>query len=288
MIWPWGFDLAPAGRADDLALTADYGKVAETVRRVVEGDPFSLVEALAEALAERVMAEYHAVQQIRVRIEKPSAPIVAAPSALAAIEITRRRSGSRALAPSVSSASDQFLDRTVDEPGSVLSAATIRALCDGDPPLLTGLEDPDLQVQQNGVDLTLDTVWRLEGRSSLGWSNADRELAPRRLVESTPDGWYELDPGAYVIRLREVVTLPLDVMAIGRPRSSLCRCGASIHTAVWDAGYTGRSEALLVVYATDGLRLQRGARVLQLVFIRLDGATSSYDGMYQRENLGRL
>jgi deoxycytidine triphosphate deaminase len=34
--------------------------------------------------------------------------------------------------------------------------------------------------------------------------------------------------------------------------------------------------------------LQRGARVLQLVFIRLDGVTTSYNGAYQEENLGRL
>jgi len=277
-----GLDLGPAGRADDLALTADYGKVAETARRVVEGEPYSLVEALAEALAARVLDEHVPVQHVRVRVEKPSAPLVAAPSALAAIEIARSRVRPARCGP------DGGAPGEATVPGSALGAASIRALCQAEPPLVSGMEDPELQIQQNGVDVTLDAVWRLDGRGSLGWSNADRQIAPREVVEPTTDGWYELSPGPYVIRLREVVSLPLDIMAIGRPRSSLCRCGASIHTAVWDAGYTGRSEALLVVYGGEGLRLQRGARVLQLVFIRLDGATTTYDGAYQHENLGRL
>jgi dUTP pyrophosphatase len=74
-------------------------------------------------------------------------------------------------------------------------------------------------------------------------------------------------------------------MAFGRPRSSLLRCGAAIHTAVWDAGYRGRSEALLVVVAHEGVRLAPGARVLQLVFVRLEAATRAYSGAYQGENV---
>jgi dUTP pyrophosphatase len=88
-----------------------------------------------------------------------------------------------------------------------------------------------------------------------------------------------------MIRFSEVVALPLDVMAFGRPRSSLLRCGAAIHTAVWDAGYHGRSEALLMVYAEAGVRLAQGARVLQLVFVRLEAPTHAYAGAYQGENL---
>jgi len=274
-----GLDLGPAGRTDDLTLTADYGKVSETARRVVEGEPFALIEALAEALATRVLGEFVQVQEVRVRVEKPSAPLKAAPSALAAIEITRVRE-STAEVPSSEPARDASVPA-----GSVLGAATLRQLCLADPPLVGDLTDPEVQIQPNGVDVTLEAVWQLEGRGSLGWSNDDRQLAARRPVEPTADGWFELSAGPYLIRLAEVVSLPLDVMAIGRPRSSLCRTGASVHTAVWDAGYSGRSEALLVVYGTDGIRLRRGARLLQLVFIRLDSATTSYAGAYQLENL---
>ncbi|MBA2371776.1 MAG: deoxyuridine 5'-triphosphate nucleotidohydrolase, partial [Chloroflexi bacterium] len=68
------------------------------------------------------------------------------------------------------------------------------------------------------------------------------------------------------------------------PRSSLLRSGVAIHTAVWDAGYSGQGEGLLSVLASAGYRLQRGARVVQLVFLRLGSATADgYGGTYQDE-----
>ncbi|HLB27762.1 MAG TPA: deoxyuridine 5'-triphosphate nucleotidohydrolase, partial [Dehalococcoidales bacterium] len=72
---------------------------------------------------------------------------------------------------------------------------------------------------------------------------------------------------------------------LGRPRSSLLRCGVTVNTAVWDAGYSGRSQSLLVVYNPLGFRLQKDARVVQLVFFRLTGETEGYKGAYQGENI---
>jgi dUTP pyrophosphatase len=169
--------------------------------------------------------------------------------------------------------------------GSVLSAAGILSLLDADPPLLNPIFDRDEQVQPNGFDMTLESVWRMEGVGAIGVTNAERVIPERVAVDPSEDGWFTLAPGTYIIRFREVVALPLDVMAFGRPRSSVLRCGAAIHTAVWDAGYRGRSEALMVVYAASGVRLATGSRVLQLVFVRLEAATHAYAGTYQGENL---
>jgi dUTP pyrophosphatase len=36
-------------------------------------------------------------------------------------------------------------------------------------------------------------------------------------------------------------------MAIGVPRTSLIRCGVTTETGIWNAGYEGRSESLMVV-----------------------------------------
>ena len=125
----------------------------------------------------------------------------------------------------------------------------------------------------------------MAGAGAIGRTNAERVIPERAPISPQEDGWFVLSPGTYIIRFREVVALPLDVMAFGRPRSSLLRCGAAIHTAVWDAGYRGRSEALLVVFAPEGIRLAAGARVLQLVFVRLEAFTDGYAGAYQGENL---
>ncbi len=167
---------------------------------------------------------------------------------------------------------------------SVLSREELRAAVAGDPPLVEGI-DADVQIQANGIDLRVERIQRLTSPGLLGASDALREPAAREDLQSDNDGWWDLHRGAYVITYREKVNLPHDLMALARPRSTLLRSGVAIHAAVWDAGYSGRGEGLLSVLNARGWRLQRGARVLQLVFFRLSTATAEgYKGRYQNEN----
>jgi dUTP pyrophosphatase len=167
---------------------------------------------------------------------------------------------------------------------SVLSREELRAAVAGDPPLVEGI-DADVQIQANGIDLRVERIQRLTSPGLLGAADALREPAAREDQESDKDGWWDLHRGAYVITYREKVNLPHDLMALARPRSTLLRSGVAIHTAVWDAGYSGRGEGLLSVLNARGWRLQRGARVLQLVFFRLSAPTvDGYKGRYLGEN----
>ncbi len=169
--------------------------------------------------------------------------------------------------------------------GAVLSSRQIRALIKSDVPLFTGFADLDAQVQANGFDLTLAELRRFTSAGTIGIDNADRVLADLERVVADENGFLTLDPGAYHITYSETVSLPKDLMALGRPRSSLARSGVAIHTAVWDAGYSGRSTSLMVVYNSAGFRVQVGARVAQLVFIELSAPDDiGYQGVYQGEN----
>ena len=140
-------------------------------------------------------------------------------------------------------------------------------------------------IQPNGVDLSLGAVWRLLGAGVLGVSNVDRHLPEREPLEFDAEGWIELPPGGYGIRYAEAVELPTDCGGLCFPRSSLLRMGLSVPTAVWDAGYAGRGEGWLQVNNPHGVRLQRGARIVQLVVFRLTRAAGvGYSGAYQHEN----
>ena len=120
----------------------------------------------------------------------------------------------------------------------------------------------------------------------MGSGPHQRELSDTESLEFDREGWLRLSPGPYLVSFNEVVNLPLDLMALGRPRSSLLRSGVSIHTAVWDAGYQGRSQALLLVHNDQGYALQRDARLLQLVFFHLTQPVSQgYQGRFHGENL---
>lgn len=168
---------------------------------------------------------------------------------------------------------------------SALSKDTILGLIHGKPPLLEDYVDLSAQLQPNGFDLTLRDVAMLQSTARLGVTNENRILASLTPLMFDGLGFVYLIPGSYVITYNEVVNLPQDLMALGMPRSSLLRCGVTIHAAVWDAGYCGRSQSLLVVYNPQGMELQKNTRLLQLVFFPLDRATEPYTGIYQGENI---
>uniref|UniRef100_A0A7C1J817 7,8-dihydroneopterin aldolase n=1 Tax=Ammonifex degensii TaxID=42838 RepID=A0A7C1J817_9THEO len=67
-------DVAAAGRTDDIARTIDYVDVYRRVEAVVCGRSFQLIEALAEAVAAAILAEFP-VWQVGVRVKKPGAPL---------------------------------------------------------------------------------------------------------------------------------------------------------------------------------------------------------------------
>jgi dUTP pyrophosphatase len=171
-------------------------------------------------------------------------------------------------------------------PGTPLDLDSIGHMIESTPPLLEHFLSLEAQLQPNGFDMTVQEVAKLSNPGAVGVADADRVLSDTETVEFGSDGWLQLEPGHYLITFNEVVNLPLDVMALGRPRSSLLRSGVSIHTAVWDAGYHGRSQALLVVYHPGGYRVQRDARLMQLVFFQMETAASKgYQGRFQSENI---
>jgi len=168
---------------------------------------------------------------------------------------------------------------------AILSKQDILRLLKQQPPLVESYVNLDEQVQPNGIDLTLREVAMLQSSGRIAVKDSQRlvsNLAP--LVFDGLD-FVDLVPGAYIVTYNEVVHLPKNIMAIATPRSSLLRCGVTVNTAVWDAGYSGRSQSLMVVYNPQGFRLQRNARIVQLVFLWLTGETEGYQGAYQQENI---
>lgn len=65
---------ANAAYTDDLGHTVNYAAVAESVVRVVEGDPVDLIETLARRIGDACL-EFPLVENASVTVHKPSAPI---------------------------------------------------------------------------------------------------------------------------------------------------------------------------------------------------------------------
>ena len=142
----------------------------------------------------------------------------------------------------------------------------------------------DKQIQPNGLELTLNSVWMFKSAGKMG---ENRELPQFEEVKLNEKNFYKLEKGSYKIKLNETVKIPEDYFAIARPRSSLLRMGATISTALWDSGYIGKSEALLTVFNEFGIEIERNSRMMQLLFFYLgEFVEESYSGNYQFENMG--
>jgi len=168
---------------------------------------------------------------------------------------------------------------------AVLSRAEIRRLLEGKNPLVENLVDLEQQLQPNGIDLTLREVSLLQSAGIIAVDNSQRQVSDLSPLVFDGLGYIDLVPGIYLITYNEIVHLPENITALAAPRSSLLRCGVTINTAVWDAGYSGRSQSLMVVYNPQGIRLQRNTRIVQLIFFKLTGKTKGYRGTYQGENV---
>ncbi len=184
---------------------------------------------------------------------------------------------------------DKIEKEISDLPCSVLPKSQIRALLRIKPPLIEKIIDINTQLQPNGVDLTVKHIEKIVGAGCIDFSNNDRKISDTLKIDFDGDLLF-LPPGQYKVIFNEVIHLPKDIMAIGAPRTSLIRCGVTIETGLWDAGYKGRSESLLVVFNEKGFYVKKNARILQLVFIRLSkkiAGGSGYMGIYQSEHIAQ-
>ena len=168
---------------------------------------------------------------------------------------------------------------------AVLSKQDIHRLLKQEPPLIEGYINLEEQVQPNGFDLTLREVALLQSSGKITAKDSQRLVSDLAPLVFDGLGFIDLMAGAYIITYNEIVHLPKNITALATPRSSLLRCGVTVNTAVWDAGYSGRSQSLMIVYNPQGLRLQRNARIVQLIFLELTQETEGYHGAYQGENI---
>ncbi len=151
--------------------------------------------------------------------------------------------------------------------GSILTKREIQHLIARDPPLVENLRDPRVQIQPQGVDLTVHRVERFITPGKLGFHNEDRILPQLQEIPLQPETTTRLPPAPYLVTFREILHLPLHIMALGFPRSSMVRSGVSIHCGIWDTGFSGRSASLMVVHNSSGFDLLPSARILQLIFL---------------------
>jgi len=149
------------------------------------------------------------------------------------------------------------------------------------------------QIQPNGVDLTVSGIERITGRYAR-FNRDDYRKPAREAVEysyterpgAVPH--FRLYPGHYAVIYGEKVTIPEGHVGRVYPRSRVMRSGLHLTSALWDQGYEGRGEGLLIVPTfLDRITIEAGASLAQMVFIEAESvpAFDQYDGTHQGERL---
>jgi dUTP pyrophosphatase len=166
----------------------------------------------------------------------------------------------------------------------ILVGEELNERLEGDNPLVSPVKAE--QIQPNGIELTLADISYIKGPGRLAFDNPERRLPEYIELPFDGDGWVFLQAGIYLVTYHEIVNIHNDLLAFARPRSSLLRMGATIYSALWDTGYVGRSRTPLHVLNPEGIYLRRGARLIQLIFVRLNEDLSRvYEGEYLGENM---
>ena len=136
---------------------------------------------------------------------------------------------------------------------------------------------PESSIGGSGVDLRAKTFYRLRTPGEL---LSDKRTMPE--ITEVKENVLILKPGEYVlVETIEKVNMPSEIMALVYNRSSLFRCGMSLRTAVVDPGYKGTLTFGLKNESEKEARVERGARVCQIVFYEIGGTTKLYEGKYQ-------
>ena len=172
---------------------------------------------------------------------------------------------------------------------------------------ITGLVDPDKQVQPNAIDFTADKAWRIDStNSNLFFINEDEKLMRTRTafdplvetgvrrrsascgprdpsVEVENDRFWQIPGGGMLDFLSDVfVDIPKGVAAQLVIRSSLARNGILLMAGLYDSGFKGHVGFILHNRHFANAFIAPGTRVGQIIFVETD-SSGVYSGGYNHE-----
>lgn len=143
-----------------------------------------------------------------------------------------------------------------------------------------------------GMDLRLGAVYKIVQGGAFIEGDRQQALGARRgvkirLIAEFKKGkrnqeWVVIKPGDYyLVSTIEVINTPTDLMPVVFPRTSLFRAGLLLLNSKTDPGYIGSLTMGLKNLSEFELKLQLGARICNIVFVKIEGETTTYRGQHQ-------
>lgn len=137
--------------------------------------------------------------------------------------------------------------------------------------LMEGVIHAATQQHDYEVDLTASEVYQLTGAGSLDFGGSEYVAAPRAAIKALKRkkgdeyGWWDLEPGTYIVRFNETVALHSNHIAYIQPHERLLDAGAH-HPTFYFRDERPNLEVLLTV-GSGGLSIKENARLSKLLVL---------------------
>lgn len=134
-----------------------------------------------------------------------------------------------------------------------------------------------------GLDLRIGKLFKLTGKGFLGVN--ERETPGVEVIaEYDPEKIQSvvIKPGEYYLtETLEKLNMPIDLLAIAKPRTTLHRSGIITRVSVADPGYSGTLHPAIFNAGGVPVELELGARYINVMFFEIKGEASAYRGQWQ-------
>lgn len=150
--------------------------------------------------------------------------------------------------------------------------------------LVEGLSERELKNPEGaGFDLRIGEIYEIEGQGFLGVT--ERETPNMKLIASFAEEKTQevlLKPHTYyTVKTIESVNMPEDLLALMTARSTLFRSGVSMFCGQVPPGYKGGLTMGIYNFRDIDFRLEMGARIVHIMFFRVEGTGNMYRGQWQ-------
>jgi dUTP pyrophosphatase len=160
------------------------------------------------------------------------------------------------------------------------------------PQTTSDAEPTNDQIQPNGVDLRIGELYRVSGNHA--YFGEEEYVKPKRTKIQPEEEYagrrqfYSIPPGHYIVVYDEKIHIPEGHVGHVYPRSRLMRSGIQLTTALWDQGYEGVGEGMLIVpKSIKNTEIQVSTPIAQMTLREAESPEEfeTYDGSHQGERL---
>lgn len=150
--------------------------------------------------------------------------------------------------------------------------------------LIENLSGKELKNPENaGFDLRLGELYSLEGGAFIGID--ERKTPEGKLVVQYQKGKTNsviLKPGEYFLgKTIEKINTPDNLFGIYFFRSTYWRSGINLVSGMIGPGYHGEVSFPITNLGQSNVEIEMGARIIHLFFIKIEGKSSAYRGLWQ-------